>query len=134
VEAGHAKIDRLRAIARKHGLSLLQLACLWNLSQPPVQSVVPTLIQEMDANAKPIEAKVDELASLPPLRLTPEECAFIRQVGDNRGCMDLKGANPAHTGPDLADRWSLSPALEAVALRWGIDPTLDLACRQHPPA
>lgn len=134
VEAGHAKIDQMRAIARKHGLSLLQLACLWNLSQPPVQSVVPTLIQETDANAKPIEAKVDELASLPSLRLTPEECAFIRQVGDNRGCMELKGANPAHTGPDLADRWSLSPALEAVALRWGIDLTLDLACRQHPPA
>jgi aryl-alcohol dehydrogenase-like predicted oxidoreductase len=126
VEAGHAKIDQMRAIARKHGLSLLQLACLWNLSQPAVQSVVPTLIQETDANAKPIEQKLDELAALPDLRLTPEECQFIATVGDNKGCMALKGATPEHTGEPQADRWGLTAELEAVGRRWHISPHRDL--------
>ena len=43
VEAGSEKIDRLRPIAEAHGLTLLQLACVWNLSYPAVRSVAPTL-------------------------------------------------------------------------------------------
>ena len=133
VEAGNRKMDQMRSIAGKHDMTMLHLACLWNLSQPAVRSVVPTLIQEADPQAKPIEAKVDELASLPDIRLTANECAFIAQVGDNKGCMDLKGANAAHAGVASADRWSLSPVLEAVAQRWRIDPASDLACL-HPAA
>jgi aryl-alcohol dehydrogenase-like predicted oxidoreductase len=128
VEAGNAKIDKMRSVAEKHGLSLLQLACLWNLSQPAVKSVVPTLIQEADPKRKPIEAKVDELAALPDLKLSTEECEFITQIGDNKGCMELKGANPTHTGEPQPDRWGLTPDLEAVGQRWGIDPQRDLVC------
>jgi aryl-alcohol dehydrogenase-like predicted oxidoreductase len=128
VEAGNAKIARMRSIAEKHGLTLLQLACVWNLSQPGVKSVIPTLIQESDSKTKSIEAKVDELASLPELNLTTEESEFITQIGDNKGCMELKGANPNHTGEAQPDRWSLTPDLEAVGRRWGIDPQRDLAC------
>jgi hypothetical protein len=62
VEAGSAKLEQMRSVAQQHGLTMLQLACLWNLAQPAVQSVIPTLIQEADAKSKPVEAKVDELA------------------------------------------------------------------------
>src|SRR4051795_7870519 len=46
VEAGRAKLDRLRPISDRHGLTMLQLACEWNLAHAPVECVVPTLIQE----------------------------------------------------------------------------------------
>jgi aryl-alcohol dehydrogenase-like predicted oxidoreductase len=128
VEAGVTKMNRLRDIATKHGLTMLQLACLWTLSQPGVKSVIPTLIQEVGANTKPIETKVDELASLPDLKLSDDELGFIAEVGENKGCMDLKGANRAHTGEPLPDRWSLIPDHELAAQRWGIDPEADLAC------
>jgi aryl-alcohol dehydrogenase-like predicted oxidoreductase len=128
VEAGSGKIEQMRSVATKHGLTLLQLASVWNLSQPNVRSVIPTLIQEIDVNSKPIEQKIDELASLPDVTLTPDECALIAEVGDNKGCMDLKGGNPSHTGEPLPDRWSLTPDLEAAGKRWGIDPHRDLAC------
>jgi aryl-alcohol dehydrogenase-like predicted oxidoreductase len=128
VEAGAAKLEKLRDIADKHNLTMLQLACLWNLSQPTVKSVIPTLIQEVGANAKSIETKVDELASLPDVKLNEEECEFIAEIGDNTGCMELKGANPAHVGEPLPDRWGLTHDHELFAKKWSIDPDADLAC------
>jgi aryl-alcohol dehydrogenase-like predicted oxidoreductase len=126
IESGNAKMDRMRDVARRHGLTMLQLACLWNLAHAPVRSVLPTLIQEEEGKA--IEAKVDELASLPDLQLSAEERDAIAEIGNNKGCMELKGAARSHTGNPEADRWPLSPELEAVAQRWGIDPVRDLAC------
>ncbi len=134
VEAGYGKIEKMRSIAAKHGLTLLQLASIWNLSQPNVFSVIPTLIQEIDTDSKPIEQKIDELASLPDVKLTPEESALIAEVGDNKGCMDLKGGNPGHSGEPLPDRWSLTPDLEATGKRWGIDPNRDLTNTHAPVA
>ena len=128
VEAGNAKLDRMRSVAEKHGLTMLQLACLWNLSHPPVQSVIPTLIQETDSKSKPIETKVDELASLPDIKLSTDENQLLAEVGNNKGCMSLKGANRSHTGEPEADRWKLNAELETIGKRWGIDPDQDLAC------
>jgi len=128
VEAGCEKLEQMRDIAAKHKLTMLQLACLWNLSQPGVKSVIPTLIQESGANTKPIETKLDELASLPDLKLGEAESKLIAEIGDNKGCMELKGANPAHPGEAQPDRWSLAHDHELVARRWGIDPETDLAC------
>jgi aryl-alcohol dehydrogenase-like predicted oxidoreductase len=128
VEAGAAKLDRMREIASYHKLTMLQLACLWNLSQPGVKSVIPTLIQEVGANAKPIETKVDELAALPDLKLNEDERAFMAEIGENQGCMELKGANRAHVGSAQPDRWEITRDHELVAKQWGVNPDGDLAC------
>ena len=127
VEAANAKLDRLRPIAEHHGLTPLQFACLWCLQQPAVHSVVPTLIQEVGPSARPIELKLDELAKLPYENYNEEELDIIRRVGNNAGCMNLKGANSSHTAEPTPDQWSLSPELEEVARRWHIDPARDLA-------
>ena len=37
--------------------------------------------------------------------------AEIRAIGDNTGCMALKGANPDHEGEERPDRWPLSEEL-----------------------
>ena len=126
VEAATAKLDQLRPFCEKYGVTMLQLACLWNLSQEPVQSVIPTLIQELETK-KTIETKIDELAALPDVKLSAEDVERIAHLGNNKGCMMLKGANRAHTTPPEADKWSLAPDLEAVGQRWGIDPDRDLA-------
>jgi aryl-alcohol dehydrogenase-like predicted oxidoreductase len=126
VEAGAEKIEQLRPFAERHGLTMLQLSCLWNLSQPAVECVIPTMIQESGPNAKPIERKIDELAELPELTLSSDEVAEIAAIGDNTGSMDLKGANPAHTGDPLPDRWGISHDLQLTAERWNIVPERDL--------
>jgi aryl-alcohol dehydrogenase-like predicted oxidoreductase len=128
VEAGQSKLDAMRSTAERHRLTLLQLACLWNLAHEPVRSVIPTLIQEAGGNAKSIETKLRELAQLPHTQLTPEEREHLWNIGNNKGCMSLKGANPEHNGERLADRWSLTPDLLEVGKRWGIDPATDLIC------
>jgi aryl-alcohol dehydrogenase-like predicted oxidoreductase len=128
VEAGCEKLDKLRDIAGERNLTMLQFACLWNLSQTGVSSVIPTLIQESGASARPIESKVDELASLPELNLNPDECEFIGRIGDNKGCMELKGASCAHMGEPQPDRWSLTHDHELVSKQWNIDADADLAC------
>ncbi len=132
VDAGNAKLEKMRPVAERHGLTMLQLACLWNLSHAPVQSVVPTLVQEIGSQAKPIETKIEELAHLPELKLDEDEMEELRRLGDNTNCMDLKGGNPAHTGDALPDRWAVSNDLARVAERWRIEPAKDLAWAHAP--
>jgi aryl-alcohol dehydrogenase-like predicted oxidoreductase len=127
IEEGARKLRRLEPIRERTGLSTMHLACQWNLAQPAVECVVPTLIQETGPAARPIEEKRAELAALPAeQRLSASDVAEIRAIGDNTGCMALKGANPAHEGEERPDRWALSPELVAVGERWGIDPDRDL--------
>ena len=127
IEEGRAKLERVRPIAERAGLTPIQLACQWNLAHPAVSCVVPTLIQEAGPEARPIEDKRAELAALPAeLRLSEAEAAEIRAVGDNSGCMALKGASPEHTGEERPDGWALSDELVAAGRRWDIDPERDL--------
>lgn len=127
VEQGREKLELMRPFAERHGLTMLQLACAWNLAHAPVRCVAPTLIQESGAGAKPVEEKRAELAAVGvPSPLDGEEVATIAAIGDNRGCMALKGASPAHEGAPAPDRWVLDDELAALALRWRIEPGRDL--------
>jgi hypothetical protein len=106
---------------------MLQLACQWNLAQPAVRCVAPTLIQEVGPRARRIEDKRGELAALPAdIRLSEADLEEIRALGDNTGCMALKGASPDHDGAERPDRWPLDARLADVAERWEIDPKRDL--------
>jgi aryl-alcohol dehydrogenase-like predicted oxidoreductase len=128
VEAGNERLGRLRPIAERHGLTPMQLACQWNLAHDPVACVVPTLIQEPGEDARTIEEKRDELAAVPAeVVLDAEEVAEIRTIGDNTGCMALKGASPQFEGEPQPDRWPLDGELMDLASRWSIDPERDLA-------
>jgi aryl-alcohol dehydrogenase-like predicted oxidoreductase len=127
VERGREKLELMRPVAERHGLTLLQLACQWNLAHAPVRCVAPTLIQEPGAGAKPIEAKREELAALPAADLlSRDEVAALRAIGDNTGSMTLKGAAPDFEGEPRPDRWALTPQLAELAARWGIEPARDL--------
>jgi len=127
VEQAHARIEPMRPIARRNGLTMLQLACAWDLAHEPVRCVAPTLIQESGPAARPVEEKRTELAALSRTRpLGESDVALIRALGDNAGCMALKGAVPDHDGEDLPDRWSLRDEHLAAAARWQIDPHRDL--------
>ena len=127
IEAGWERLERLRPFAERADLSLMGLACQWNLAHPAVESVAPTLIQEIGADACPIEAKRTELAAVPAeLRLGDSEVDEIRAIGDNTGCMALKGASPQYAGEPVADRWPLDEELQALAERWAIEPERDL--------
>jgi aryl-alcohol dehydrogenase-like predicted oxidoreductase len=127
VERGRAKLDAMRPIAAAHGLTLLQLACQWNLAHAAVRCVAPTLIQEEGPDARPVEAKREELAALPAAdELSAAEVDALRAIGDNTGSMTLKGAAPDHEGEPRPDRWALTPELAELAARWGIEPARDL--------
>jgi aryl-alcohol dehydrogenase-like predicted oxidoreductase len=128
IEAGLEKLERVLPIAERARLTPIQLACQWNLAHPAVECVVPTLIQEAHAEACPIEAKRVELAALPAeKRLSEEDVAAIRAIGDNTGRMALKGANPGHEGEERPDRWPLDEDLAEAGRRWGVDPERDLS-------
>ena len=127
MEAGRERLERIRPIAERHGLTMLQLACAWNLAHAGVECVAPTLIQEPGPDAKPIERKREELAAVPADRVLSEsEIEEIRTIGDNRGSMLLKGGTPDHDGDELPDRWAIDDELAAIAERWSIDPDRDL--------
>lgn len=145
VEAGVEKLERMRPYAEDHGLTMLQLACQWNLAHEAVGCVAPTLIQESapiptgprseqagaapagQSAPRPIEDKRAELSSLPAqIRLSEAEVAELRAIGDNSGSMMLKGASTEYEGEPLADRWTLNDELDELATRWRIAPQRDL--------
>jgi aryl-alcohol dehydrogenase-like predicted oxidoreductase len=128
VDAGRARLEELRPIADRHGLTLLQLSAVWTLAQPAVASVAPTLIQEAGAGAKSIEAKRAELAAVrsEPV-LDGDELAAIAAIGDNTGCMKLKGASPVHEGAERPDAWAVDDELREIGRRFGIEADRDLA-------
>jgi len=127
IEAGLEKLDKLRPFAEKADLTPMGLSCQWNLAHPSVECVAPTLIQEVGPEARTIESERTELAAIPTdIRLSAEDIAAIREIGDNTGRMALKGANPTFEGEEQPDRWALSPELAEVGTRWGIDPDRDL--------
>jgi aryl-alcohol dehydrogenase-like predicted oxidoreductase len=127
VEAGREKLEQMRPYAERHGLTMLQLACAWNLAHAPVRCVAPTLIQESGASARTIELKRAELARVTvPSPLRADEVREIREIGDNSGSMALKGASPEYAGEPVADRWELDGELSALAARWQIEPGRDL--------
>ncbi len=156
VQAGNEKLERMRPYAERHGLSLLQLACQWNLAQPAVRCVAPTLIQEggtpgsetpaASSSApgkstprpmppRPIEDKRAELAALGAENpLSPAEIDELRAIGENTGSMALKGASLEHEGAPRADRWGISDELATLAERWEIAPARDLAQLSQTPA
>jgi aryl-alcohol dehydrogenase-like predicted oxidoreductase len=130
IESGRARLDAMRPIAQRAGLTPIQLACQWNLAHGPVACVAPTLIQEVGPQARSIEDKRAELAALPTEpRVGDADVAEIRQIGDNTGAMALKGASPQHSGSEQPDRWGMDEHLEHVAVRWRIEPDRDLAQR-----
>jgi aryl-alcohol dehydrogenase-like predicted oxidoreductase len=127
IEAGRARFEQMRPIAQAHDLTMIQLACQWNLAHPAVATVVPTLVQEAGPNARPVEEKRAELAALPAQQLlTPAEVDTLREIGDNTGSMALKGAHPLHQGDERPDGWAMYDRLEEVARRWQIEPDRDL--------
>jgi aryl-alcohol dehydrogenase-like predicted oxidoreductase len=128
VEQASEKLERLRPIGERHGLTPLQLACAWNLAHEAVACVAPTLLQELGPEARPIEDKRAELAAVAPASpLSAAEVEEIRRVGDNTGSVPLKGASRQYSGVGRADQWQMTPQLEDVAARWGIEPDRDLA-------
>jgi aryl-alcohol dehydrogenase-like predicted oxidoreductase len=132
VEQGRRRIEQLRPFAERHGLTMLQLACAWDLAQERVRCVAPTLIQESGPDVRPIEDKRAELAGVhAPSPLSVEEVDAIRAIGDNGGCMALKGASPEYEGAPVADRWELDDELAALAQRWRIEPGRDLVKHDH---
>jgi aryl-alcohol dehydrogenase-like predicted oxidoreductase len=127
VERGRETLELMRPYAERHDLTMLQLACAWNLAQAPVACVAPTLIQESSADARAIEDKRAELAAVrAPSPLSADEVRELREIGDNSGCMALKGASPEYEGAALADRWELDEQLSALAARWEIAPEREL--------
>jgi aryl-alcohol dehydrogenase-like predicted oxidoreductase len=130
IEAGRDRMDSMRPFAMRAGLTMIQLACQWNLAHEAVACTVPTLIQEVGPHARRVEDKRAELAALPTeQRLSDGDVDAIREIGDNTGCMTLKGASPEHSGAARPDRWQLDAQLEELATRWGIAPERDLV--QH---
>lgn len=120
VERGMEKVEKMRPLAEKYGLSLIQFASIWNLSHPAVESVIPTFIQEANDSAKPIEEQIREFARLPDVRFTPEEVESIRLIGDNTGCMTLKGASKRHESSERPDEWPMREELLELAGRHGL--------------
>ena len=121
------KLDRIRPIGDRHGLTPMQLAAAWTLAQPAVSCVVPTLIQEAGPRRQAGRAEAvgagrgaGRLAAVRG-RAGRDRCRRRqrRQHGAEGGVTRARGrARP--------DAWPLDDDLRSVAERWGIAPERDL--------
>ena len=121
VEAGRERLERMRPIAERHGLTPLQLACVWNLAHDAGGVRGP----HADPGARPGrqadrgQARGAGRACPPSAAARREEVAEIRAIGDNTGSMLLKGATPDHEGEERPDRWELEPEHAELAAALG---------------
>lgn len=120
VEHGLEKAGRMLPLADQYKLTPIQFASAWNLSLPMVESVVPTFFQEPVDGARSIEEQIREFAALPDVRFTAEEVEEVRKIGDNTGCMTLKGASRRHEKSERADEWPMREDLADVAERYAL--------------
>ena len=121
VERGLERVEKMRPILSKYDLSELHFSCLWNLAHGPVRSVVPTFIQEAGEETKAIEELVKEFGSLQiNSPFSDEEIEEIASIGDNTGCMMLKGASNRHVESLRPDEWPMKPELMELAERHGL--------------
>ncbi len=122
IERGRESMEKMRTTAEKHELTMLQFAATWNLSQEPVKCTVPTFIQEAGEGKMTIEEQIKSFAALPEeAKLSAEEVEAIREIGDNTGCMQLKGASERHDGgSERPDEWAMRDDLLQVAAQFGL--------------
>jgi hypothetical protein len=82
--------------------------------------VVPTFIQEAGEEARSIEDKIREFGALPEVILSVAEVEEVRVIGDNTGCMSLKGASQRHESSERPDEWPMRSELMELAERYGL--------------
>ena len=113
VEAGRARLERVRPIAERHGLTLLQLACQWNARARGGRVRGADADPGAGRDAQPVEDKRAELAALPArVVLTRRGGRRDRaRSATTPGCMALKGGSPDHEGDERADPWPLDERL-----------------------
>src|ERR1700744_720079 len=73
IERGLERLAELRPFAQRADLTAMGLACQWNLAHPAVACVAPTLIQEVDPEARTIESERAELAAIPAEERLPAD-------------------------------------------------------------
>ncbi|MBK1881336.1 aldo/keto reductase [Luteolibacter pohnpeiensis] len=118
VEEGLEKAAKMLPLADKYNLTPLQFASVWNLSLPMVECVVPSFFEEGVEGSKSIDAQIKDFAALPDVKFTPEEIEMVRAIGDNTGCMALKGASKRYQKGERADEWPMREDLLEVAGRY----------------
>ena len=57
---------------------------------------------------------------MPELRFSEDEVEEIRKIGDNAGCMMLKGASKRHETSERPDEWPMRPELLELAGKYGL--------------
>ena len=55
---------------------------------------------------------------MPEVRLSPEEIEEVKAIGDNTGCMMLKGASKRHEASERPDEWPMREELLELAGRY----------------
>ena len=128
IQAGRSRLDAMRPIAQRAGLTMIQLACQWNLAHRPVACTAPTLIQEVGRRRAPHRGQARRARGAAG-RAAPERRRRRRDPPARRQHR-LHGAEGRLTpvrGDEQPDRWGLDERLQVVAARWQIDPARDLA-------
>ena len=120
IEAGRERLERMRPIADRHGLTMLQLAAQWDLAHGPVRSVAPTLIQEAGPGARARRGQAGRAGGHAgggrPVRRGGRRAPGDRRQRRHHG---PEGRRPRPRRAGLADRWTIDDELRAVAAPLG---------------
>ena len=136
IAEGRAKLDRLRPIAERSGSLRCSSPASGTSRTTAVECVVPTLIQEAGADARPIEEKRVELAALPAGQsLGPTRSRRSGRSATTRVAWRSRGRpriTPARSGPTAGRSRPSSPPSRASG---GSTPSaICVISRRSPPA
>jgi len=125
------RMARVFDLASRHGVNGWELLAAWTTSHAPVFTYAPRTLPSAEQS---LEETVRALGAAVPLPAENASEAFaeLRQIGENKGRVPLKGGTQQFQGAIQAEQWPLDEALVATAARHGIVPDRDLFCPGDP--
>lgn len=125
-----ARMARVFELAGRHGLDGWQLLTAWTTSREPVISYAPRLLPSASQSVE----EVIRAAGCAHSQSAAVESAFgeLRQLGENKGRVALKGGTQQFQGKPQAEQWPLDPELVETAARHQLVLDRDYFCANDP--
>jgi len=119
-----ARMGRVFELAARHGIDGWQLLTSWTTSHDPVFAYAPRILPSA---SKSLEDTVRTIGTA--IHAIPEQArevfAELRQIGENKARVALKGGTQQFQGKPQAEQWPLDDELAATAARHHLIPDRD---------
>ena len=126
------RMAKVFELAGRRGIDGWQLSTTWTTTPEAVISYAPRLLPSATQSVEDTIRALSLAALQEPPSHIPEAFPELRQIGENKGRVALKGGTQQFLGKPQAEQWPLDEELAATADRHGLVLDRDYFCASDP--